>query len=312
MSTNGPIETSWNLLSQLHTRTGISLHKGVETLRLTSAEERYPSSRFKFGYVSILGELAVFAASWESGKIPARGKDFCLPARATAPFFFQMLCKPRPLCKSERMIQRRPVFALKIQQTQGRAPDVMPPSMRHQTRALAVVASAHKKCVTAKKHAVKFLKQGKSRRTIAQLTGLSKGSVFSLKKLINEERWDELAQHFHLEKSGKVGAPRVLTTDEERMIVERLKYSAKKGFEVVCKHPCQVMGDVANDGRDRAYKNFYPNGYSVRSFRARHRDLTFRNSENKEAVKLKGERFEHVDSFFHSGDCREYAPWHSP
>ena len=64
------------------------------------------------------------------------------------------------------------------------------------------------------------------------------------------------------------------------------------------------MADVANDGRERACKNFYPNGDSMRSFRAHHRDLTFRNSQNKDAVKLKGERFEHVDSFFHSRDCR--------
>ena len=77
--------------------------------------------------------------------------------------------------------------------------------------------------VTVKKHAVKFLKQGKSQRTVAQLTGLLKGSVFSLKNVTEEERWDELAQHCHDEKSRKVGAPTVLTTNEERMIVERLQ-----------------------------------------------------------------------------------------
>ena len=111
----------------------------------------YPSCRLNFGHGLILGVLAAFAASSESGEISAHWKELFFGARATPPLFCRLLCKRRPLCKSEPMIQRRPLFALKRQQNQRSALDVMPPSMSRQTHVLAVVASAHKKRVTAKK-----------------------------------------------------------------------------------------------------------------------------------------------------------------
>lgn len=157
----------------------------------------------------------------------------------------------------------------------------MTSSMRRQTRALAVVASAHEKRVIAKENSVESLKEGKSQRTVHNVNSVSMGLVFFPKKMVKEKRWDVLGQHFHLEKSSKVGVPSVLTTDEERMIVERLNYNANKGFALGYKHLRQVIADVANDGRDRAYTNFYANGDSISSCRARHRDLTFRNSEKR-------------------------------
>lgn len=82
------------------------------------------------------------------------------------------------------------------------------------------------------------------------------------------------------------------------MIVERLKFGANKGFIVGYKHLREVMAQVANDGRERTWTDCHPNSDSIRAFHAPNRDITFRNSENKEAVKLKGERFNHVEPFF--------------
>lgn len=58
------------------------------------------------------------------------------------------------------------------------------------------------------------------------------------------------------------------------------------------------MSDVSNDARERNWSNYHPNNVSIRAFRARNLDLTFINSENKEAVNLRGERFSHVYPFF--------------
>lgn len=45
------------------------------------------------------------------------------------------------------------------------------------------------------------------------------------------------------------------------------------------------------------YKHGLPCDDTIRLFRAKHREITFRNYESKDLAKLKGECFEHVDPF---------------
>ncbi len=81
------------------------------------------------------------------------------------------------------------------------------------------------------------------------------------------------------------GAPTILTPEEETMIVERLSFAIKRGFAVGKDILVSIMAQIASDSR-KTWKNGVPCEDAVRAFRARHRELTFRNSENKDYAKF--------------------------
>ncbi|CDF32934.1 unnamed protein product [Chondrus crispus] len=61
--------------------------------------------------------------------------------------------------------------------------------------------------------------------------------------------------------------------------------------------PCaQLWGQIATHGRGDLKKGV-PSPNFIRSFRARHRDITCRNYEKRELAKLKGESFKHLKTF---------------
>ncbi len=49
---------------------------------------------------------------------------------------------------------------------------------------------------------------------------------------------------------------------------------------------------------DQVGKTGVPSEDAIRAFRARHREITFRNAENKDRSKFRGESFDHVGGFF--------------
>ena len=73
----------------------------------------------------------------------------------------------------------------------------------------------------------------------------------------------------------KAGKTTVLSPDEERIVVQRLKFVASRGAAVGYCSLRYMMAKIAADGRN-GYKNGIPSEEALRSFRSRHRDLTFR------------------------------------
>ena len=90
--------------------------------------------------------------------------------------------------------------------------------------------------------------------------------------------------------------PTILTPEEEAMIVERLLFAASRGYAVDIDGIKGIMGHVTADGRP-GWKNCVPSNDAVRSFRALHKEITYRNCENKDCANLKGENYSHVKGF---------------
>ncbi len=56
------------------------------------------------------------------------------------------------------------------------------------------------------------------------------------------------------------------------------------------------MSQIASDGRT-SWKDGVPSEDATRAFRARHREITFRNAENKDRSKFRRESFDHVRGY---------------
>lgn len=70
------------------------------------------------------------------------------------------------------------------------------------------------------------------------------------------------------------------------MIVERLIFAASRGFAVDLEGFKTIMVRVAAGVR-AGWKHGVPSDNAVRSLGTRHRDITFKKSENKEYAKLR-------------------------
>ena len=174
----------------------------------------------------------------------------------------------------------------------------MAPSMRTQTRVAKHAKETIESRLKSKTLAVHLLKnKNLSLRKVAETTRLSKSLVGNLKELICKQDWDEIDRQCNELESTKKGKRTVLSCEEEEMIVKRLIFAAKRGFAVDVSGIKRIMMEVANDGR-KGWKNAVPSDDAVRAFRARHREITFRNYERKENAKLKGESYEHVQRYF--------------
>lgn len=80
------------------------------------------------------------------------------------------------------------------------------------------------------------------------------------------------------------GRKSVLNAEEESMIVERLRFAARRGFAVDRSGIKRIMAGIACDGR-QDWRNVMPSDETVRAFRARHREITIarlkiRNAQN--------------------------------
>lgn len=172
----------------------------------------------------------------------------------------------------------------------------MPLSMRRQT--LNRKKQDKKRLVLKenRKEALRLIIEDKdSVRSIASASGVPKSTVALLQKRYKENDQDGLMQM--TETPNQRGVSTVLTSQEELMTCERIKVAATRGFAIDVTGLRAVMGRIAADGR-KGWKNGIPSYDTIRSFRARHRDITCRKAESKEHAKLKAENYAHVETFF--------------
>ncbi len=76
------------------------------------------------------------------------------------------------------------------------------------------------------------------------------------------------------------GPNRVLSDDEDKMICERIIFAAARGFPVYEEDLPKLMAKLADDGR-KGFERGLPSKASIRSFRARHREITLRRGQEK-------------------------------
>ena len=79
--------------------------------------------------------------------------------------------------------------------------------------------------------------------------------------------------------------------------MSHLLWSAKRGFAADNEELKSLMAKIANDGRKRTFKSEVPSMDAIRSFRARRPELRYRKAEAKETVNLRGENFDHVNTY---------------
>lgn len=150
--------------------------------------------------------------------------------------------------------------------------------------------------MTKRAAARELLKRGTiSVRAISRTTGVDKSVVSKLKTALSNK--DHAALDRILDASKRRGAPSVLSAEEEAMVVKKCIFAARRGFALDDANLKTVMSRIAKDDRGTQWKSCIPSDDSVRSFRARHRELTYRSAENKELEKLKGEDFLHCKTY---------------
>ncbi len=69
------------------------------------------------------------------------------------------------------------------------------------------------------------------------------------------------------------------------MLTERVIYAGKRGFAVGKDTSKPLMSQIASDGRP-SWKDGVPSEDATRAFRARHREIAFKNAENKDRSKF--------------------------
>ena len=164
-----------------------------------------------------------------------------------------------------------------------------------QTKRLKSQESRNKAQQEGKAAAVKLLNSTQlSLRKIAAATELSKTVVGDIKELLRTG--DSEAVETQVMVNRMQGRPTILTAEEEAMLAGRLVFAASRRSAVDIDGIKRIMGHVAADGRP-GWKNGVPSNDVVRSFRARHREITYRSCENKDCAKLKGESYSHVKGF---------------
>ena len=168
-------------------------------------------------------------------------------------------------------------------------------SMRQQNRQAQVRKVRDETSRKSREKALQLLKQRHQVRNVSSTCSLSIDTVVRIKKALTDKNNAYLGRLLN-PASNRAGRKSVITPGEDALIKERMNFIASKGFAMDLPTIRIVMASIAADGRKR-FKSGIPSAAVIRSFRARNRDITFRNSENKENAKLKGENFEHVQTY---------------
>ena len=93
----------------------------------------------------------------------------------------------------------------------------------------------------------------------------------------------------------KEGRQPVITYNESELIKEQIVWAASQGFAIDTAQLQSIFAKTASDGRDTfRTSNGLPSMDTIRSWRAKNRDITFRKLESKSRSKLLAERPEHV------------------
>ncbi len=144
-----------------------------------------------------------------------------------------------------------------------------------------------------RKLTLRLLKEGKrSLRYIAAITNFDKSTLSRI-----GENDDVTMEEMLCPSTCKKGRSTLLTSEEDAMLTERLIYAGKRWLAVGKYTLKSLMSQIASDGRPR-WKDGVPSEGAIRAFRARRREITFRNAVNKDRSKFRGKSFDHVGGFF--------------
>ena len=125
----------------------------------------------------------------------------------------------------------------------------MPPSMRRQTVLIKKRQERPLSNSTKRKVAVEMLKEKRGVRAISRVTGVDKSMVSKLKLALGEK--DQAELEILLDGSRAQGVRRVLSDEEECMIVEKCLFAARRGFALDDENLKTIMARIAQDGRPR-------------------------------------------------------------
>ena len=137
-----------------------------------------------------------------------------------------------------------------------------------------------------------FLMRGDPVRTVSGRTGVSLSIVYSIKKALTEKDTKRLEKLLDPE-SHFAGRRPILSSAEESLVVSRILEAAERGFAVDFALMKSVQGQIAQDGRN-SFSNGVPSSDAIRSFRARHMELTFRASEQVSSARLAAQNPTHI------------------
>lgn len=144
--------------------------------------------------------------------------------------------------------------------------------------------------------AVNLLKMGQKVAEVVRLTEISRGTAGRLQNCLKTRDYDKLSRF--LDPANRAGGRPVIKPEEDKIIKQRIRYAASRGFAINHSTLRSIMERIANDGRDGFQtKNKLPSAEAVRSWRTQNRDITYRTAENKEQAKLQAENYEHVPTF---------------
>ena len=154
---------------------------------------------------------------------------------------------------------------------------------------------ARRRAITKEKRAlymqaVNMLRTGKfSHREIARRCSITKSTWMHIRARLQSIKLDQGSTDEIMQAvlPNSVGRPTVLTLQEENMIVRCMNFAAQRCFALTVRALKTIMEKIAADGRPGWLSRLLCDD-AVRSFRARHHEMTFRNSENKDSANLKG------------------------
>ena len=132
-------------------------------------------------------------------------------------------------------------------------------------------------------------------RAVSESLRLSHGTVQSIRFAVKSNN-EEALQKLLDPRQNRAGRKQVLTREEEDMISKSIVRFGASGRALNIQKVREIMGLISSDGRKHSYQNGMPSAEAVRSFRARRFELTCRKAEDKDAVKIRAESYEHVKS----------------
>ena len=133
-------------------------------------------------------------------------------------------------------------------------------------------------------------------KATVQATKVSEATCYRIKRMAARENSDGLRKLLNPEVNPP-GRRSILSVEQQQMIVERLLFAARRGFAGDVMDLKRLMAECAILN-GTPYNNGLPSHEAVRAFRSKHRQLSFRSHERKDLAKVKGENYEHVDTFF--------------
>lgn len=172
----------------------------------------------------------------------------------------------------------------------------MPKTMRSQRKNAKNAKQKRADQGISRRDAANLLREGvTSIRDVASRTGITKSIAGSISKCLKTNDAIALERLLNPELHHQ-GRSSVLSVEEERMIVERMSFAARRGFAFDEEDLKTVMASIASDGRP-TWKDGVRSPAAVRTFRAKNPEICLRTHTIKDAEKLRAEDPEHLGSY---------------